>query len=281
MVAYTQYKRGLLDGTDNTNGFSPSIWADANVELKLSEGLGIEMFDDFHHGTETGAGQPEWVIANATSGTAANILGIGGIVAVDAGSATDDQGVDQFQNYRTTTNLPWVCTAETKLYYECLCAIGDTPELCQFFAGLGSINTAMWTSGANNSTDHIGFEMNALTQAGTVGTAGNLNFYGEKGGTRNTAIEGVGLDVFDVTDAGTAGATIFADGAAWMKIGFIVNGVTDITVFVNGERTGDVIPTANIPTVGLVPSFSLMAEGSDAILQIDWVRVFQDRRPNA
>ncbi len=281
MVSYTQYKRGISDGTDDLNGFSPSVWADAQVELNLAEGTGFHFFDDFLEGTITAEGHPEWIITNATAGTAAEILGIGGVILLDSASGTADQGI-QIQAHRSgiTTALHFIPTANTKMYFECRCAVGDTPAGVQFFAGLSEIDTTLFATGANSSANHIGFEANALTQAGTVGTAGNLNFYGEKAGARNTAAADVGLDVHTMVDGGTGGATVFADGTTWMKLGFIVDGTTDITVFVNGQKTGDVIATANVPILGMVPSFVCQSEGvssADPTMQIDWVRVFQTR----
>lgn len=282
MVSYSQYKRGLKDGTDDLNGFSPSIWADAQVELQLAEGTGFIFFDDFTTGTLTAeGGDHEWVITQQTAGTVVEIAGVGGILLIDSASGTADQGIEA-QAYRSgvTTALHFIPTADTKMYFEVRLAIGDTPVGAQLFAGLSEIDTSMFASGANTSSNHLGFEMNALTQAGTAGTAGKANFYGEKADARNTAAAEVGLDVHEFTDAGTGGATVFADGAAWVKLGFIVDGVTDVRLFVNGQSTGDVIPTANVPILGLVPTLCLLSEGvssADPTMQIDWIRVFQTR----
>jgi hypothetical protein len=285
MPTYTRYRKGSAPGTaiasgDTDLGPSPNLWRDIPDYWWTTPEKGIGFFDDFIQGTTTAeGGDHEWVIAAAVAGTAADITSTAGIVALDSASSTADQGITQFQAYRGTTTIPFKPAATQKIIFETRLAIGDgAVSYTQMFAGLSEIDTTIFATGANTSTNHLGFEMNALTQAGTVGTAGYANFYGEKAGTRNTAAANVGLDVHLFTDAGTGGAAEFTTG--WVKLGFIVDGITNCKVYVNGIYTGDIIPTANVPIVGMVPSFACLSEGTaDPIMQIDWVRVFLTR-PN-
>lgn len=275
MPTFTEYKKGSADGgtADTDTRFSPSIWGNAPDLQGVHDGGAYLFYDDFLSGFIT---THNWIETSATTGTIATIIGEGGILLFDAAASTADQG-QQAQGAMSTVSGSFLPKAGTKIWFECRLAIGDTPSN-QFFCGLATQDTTVFATGANSTADHIGFEMNALTIAGTVGTAGTANFYGEKAGTRNTASANVGLDVHAFTDGGTGGATLFTTSGAFVKLGFIVDGVTDCTVYVNGQKTGDVITTDNIPVLGLVPTLLIQSEGTtDPTMQVDWLKVLQTR----
>jgi hypothetical protein len=279
MVTYTQYRKGSDPSGENTDTDrwpSPNLWYDSKEWQANHAGQGQNFWDDFTTGIGTGS---QWIVTNATAGTAAGIASgaFGGFIALDSASATDDQGV-QIQAAATSSGGAFLPTAGTKLVFEARVGIGDTPiATSQIFVGLAEYDATVFNAGANDTANHLGYEMNALTQVGTGGTAGYANFYGEKAGTRNTAAANVGLDVHLFTDSGTTDgeSTLFTATNCFVKLGFVVNGVTDCRCYVNGAFTGDIIPTANVPVLPMVPTLCCLSEGTDVVMQCDWVKCWQ------
>lgn len=280
MVTFVQY--GKTASADTDDNPSPSIWSDVPDLAALHDpSLGFGMYDDFVGGFTTAVNG--WLITAITSGNARGIAGLGGVARFDTAAATADAGM-QAQYVGSGTSIttavaPFFPLAGTKIYFECRLGIGDTPSGCQLFAGLSEVDATLFATGDNTSANHLGFEMNQATQAGTVGTAGTANFFGEKAGTRNTASADVGLDVHLFTDGGTAQDTLFTTASTFVKLGFIVDGIDTCTVYVNGQLTNDVIVTANIPILGLTPTLLLHGEGGsvDPSMQITFVKCFQTR----
>ena len=242
------------------NGPSGLLWGDCPWNsIQSGRVPGVLFEDDFTSFLDTAI----WTLTNATAGTLTQGDGVGGIALLDCNSTTADQGAQMQLNGET-----FQAAADRTIWFEARLKVTDTIAGAQFFAGLAQEDTTIMVAGANTVDNHMGFEMNALTQAGTVGTASTLNFYGEKATARNTAAANVGLDVKLLVED------------TWLKIGFKVNGITDIRLWVDNASTGDIIPTANIPVdaVGiLTPSFVCQNEdgSTDPIVSIDWVKIAQ------
>jgi hypothetical protein len=236
---------------------SSKVWRDfAGEETVIRPDRFVVFHDDFLGFNSASSAVQSWVETQASAGTAAVIDGFGGLLELDCNSSTADQGI-QVQ-VATESFLP---QAGTKLYFEArIASITDTPDKCQFFAGLSVLDTTLFNAGENSSANHIGFEMGATSLAAS---GGKLQFVAEKGGTRGTV-----ADVHTVVD-----------GAAF-TIGFVVDGVSTVQCYVNGEPVGDPLPLANIPVTELTPTFACLTEGTnDPIVTVDWVRVVQTR-PN-
>ena len=61
----------------------------------------------------------------------------------------------------------------------------------------------------------------------------------------------------------------------YVKLGFVVDGLTKITPFVNGVAKTAI--TTNIPIVGMTPSFVCHSSGTtDPIVHVDWVACYQE-----
>lgn len=196
----------------------------------------------------------DWVVANATAGTADVIDGAGGILELDSASSTADQGV-QVQR-KVETILP---AADKDILFECRLKITDTIDKVQFFAGLSVTVDPIFSAGENASTDHIGLEANATTQAAA---GGRLDFVSEKGGVRDS-----------VATVHTAVEDTF------FICGFYVNGLDNLTPLING-LPGTPIETGgtHLPVTELGASFTCLSEGTnDPIVSLDWYYVVQVR----
>jgi hypothetical protein len=245
---------------DLSTGPSPIIWDSCPWESIVAGRVdGFVFFDDFITLLTT----VDWTITQATAGTAAPSDAVGGVALLDCNSTTADQGI-QMQGISEAFQP----LAGVTIFFECRLKVTDTIAGAQFFAGLAQEDTTVFAAGANTTDNHIGFEMNALTQAGTVGTAGTANFYGEKATARNTAAADAGLDVH-----------LFVEDT-YVKLGFVIDGITEARVYVDGADTMDRIVTANIPTAAagiMTPTFVCQNEdgATDPIVSLDWVRVAQ------
>jgi len=78
--------------------------------------------------------------------------------------------------------------------------------------------------------------------------------------------------------AGDTGAAATIAEGVYIRLGFHVSGVSSVTQYINGVKTGTAKATANIPIVALYPSFVCQSGGTnDPILHIAGYRVFQLR----
>jgi len=197
----------------------------------------------------------DFVVENATAGTADVIDGAGGILELDSASSTADQGV-QVQ-HKTETILP----ADGKpIIFECRLKVTDAIAGVQLFCGLSELDTTVFASGENTSENHIGIEANATTQAAT---SGRLDFVAEKA-TARASVSTVHTLVEDT----------------YVILGFYVDGLGYATPLVNGIA-GTSIETGsdNLPVVELAATFACLEEGGsvDPITSLDWYYVIQAR----
>jgi len=219
------------------------------MDPSLLQDMYVE-YDDFERFDDT----DDWVTTQATAGTADVIDGFGGILELDSGSSTADQGI-QIQR-KVETFLP---AAGSDILFMAKVRITDTIDKVQFFAGLSVLDTSLFAVGENTSTDHIGVEANATTQAAA---GGRLDLYSEKGGVRGSQ------------------ATIHtAVEATDFIIGFIVRGLSSVTPIINNVL-GTPITTGgtHIPITELAPTFACLSEGTnDPIVRLDWYYCLQTR----
>lgn len=121
----------------------------------------------------------------------------------------------------------------------------------ELFFGLAVEDTTVIASSLNSTDNHIGFE--------AVGDDGVIAVVGEKATARGT----------------TAAVHTIVSGTA-VRLGFRVNGVTNIEFYVDRVLVSDTILTANIPVVEMTPTLVVQTGGTDApIATIDWIDVFQ------
>jgi len=243
-------------------GLSPNIWSQSPLtQLSvggLDEGFGIiDDFLSFQPLAESGgaadgsdlANTGKWVLTKATAGTAAlDAAAKGGVLLLDSASTTNNEGA-QIQLGGQAGASSFIPNANAKIYYEARVKIADIGSTtCQMFAGLAIVDTSVFASAANSTANHIGFEAINTTAMG---------FHSEKAGDR----------------ASTAAVhTVVDDG--YVKLGFVVDGLTKITPYVNGVAKDAI--TTYIPIVAMTPSFVCHSSGTtDPIVHIDWVACYQ------
>ena len=238
-----QAKSGSID-----RGLSPNIWNQAPLQQVLGGGLGegFGFIDDF---LAFDADSKSWVLTNATSGTGAiDPAAKGGVLLLDSAAATNNQGV-QIQLGGAVGAASFIASANSKIYYEARIKAADIGSTTvQIFAGLAVVDTTLFATAANSTANHVGFEAINTT---------SLSYVHEKAGTR-------------VSD--TSAGTIADD--TYIKVGFLIDGLTSITPFVDG--VAGTKQTASIPIVAMTPSFVCHSSGTtDPILHVDWVACIQ------
>lgn len=204
-------------------------------------------FDHFDAGDD-------FVVTQASAGTADVIDGFGGILELDAASSTADQGV-QVQHKTETVKL----AAGRLVVFECKLKVTDTIDKAQVFAGLSVLDTSIIASGEMSASDYVGFVMDATKQAGA--SAGKLDL--ELNSTSGSEEQS--------EDA----ATLVED--TYIRLGFIIDGITSVTPFVDGVL-GTAITISSAPTTEMSVSFVCQSEGTnDPIVSLDWYNLFCTR----
>lgn len=221
----------------------------ANIEQSLLPDGPLYRVDHFEHFGNDITGNSGYLVDNATSGTVTHTDGDMGIIVFDAGAATADQGV-QLQDAIES----WAAPANGLLCFEAYLKFGTSVTQTQFFGGFAEQDTTLFASGANSTANHIGFEMNAVSQGDN---AGYLYFYSEASGNRTT-LEAIKQIVVDT----------------WYKIGFQVSKQGKIEVFVDDVNVGEI--TTNIPTTQMSRSLALLAEGAQGTATVDYWAAYMD-----
>lgn len=236
------------EGANSGRGLSPGLWAKQPRDFQdLSVGFGF--IDDFLSFDDASV---RWLLTQASAGTAAcDVAAKGGVLLLDSASSTNNQGA-QLQLGGAAAASSFIASATSKIYYEArvkLADIGSTTV--QFFAGLSEIDSTLFASAANSSANHVGAEAINTTALGV---------HSEKAGSRSSS----------------ASVHTIADGT-YFKIGFVIDGVSKVTPYVNGEAKTAI--TTNVPIVELTPSFVCHSSGTtDPILHIDWVACYQEEQ---
>ena len=187
----------------------------------------------------------DWTLTQATTGAAAVSTAASHVLELDSNSTTTAQGA----NLQRTSGPFIVPVAGTKIYAEFEVKVVDTYDKAELFIGLSEADTTVIAAAANSSANHIGWHC--------VTDDGVLLFTSEKAGTGDT---------------GTA-ATIAE--ATYIRLGFVVDGITSVTQYINGVESGTAKATANVPIVKLVPTFVCHSGGTnDPILHIKPFTIF-------
>ena len=201
-----------------------------------------DMFLDGDDFVKTPVTAEDYVITNATAGTAAlDAAAQNGVILLDSNSTTATQGI-QIQR----TAAQFVPAAGRTILFETRVKIADTATGPELFLGLANIDTTIIASSVVSTTSHVGFS--SITDNNVLlGLA-------EKAGVAAT---------------GVTTTTLVDD--TWATLGFKINGLTDITYYVNGAAVNKISTAINIPTVAMAPSFVCQSGGTtDPILHIDW-----------
>lgn len=197
----------------------------------------------------------DYVVTNATAGTAAVISGPGGILKLDAASVTDDQGV-QVQR-RIETFKP---AAGKDIVFECLIN-NSHPTKVQLFAGLSILDTTIFASGEMTASNYLGFVLDATEQAGANAGKPSLELNSTAGSEEKLS----------------AVATLAANTN--IRLGFHLSGLNRLTPLVNGIP-GEPLVITNCPVANLAVSFATLSEATPAANPaslVDWYYCVQSR----
>ena len=243
------FTRPQLKAASLRRGLSPTLWNQAPLAQVSSGGLdqGFGFIDDFLAFDDASA---RWLLTQASAGTVAmDVAAQGGVLLMDSNSTTNNQGV-QIQMGGAIAASSFIASAASKIYYEARVKIADIGSTtCQMFAGLAEVDASVFASAANSTANHIGFEAINTTAMG---------IHSEKATSRSST---------------AAVHTVVDDD--YVKLGFVVDGLTKITPFVNGVAQTAI--TSDIPILGMTPTFVCHSSGTtDPILHVDWVACYQE-----
>lgn len=239
----------IIDRTAYRNG----VWGDAPLLGRLFDPSFAVWLDEQFTGYNAAATTGDWTLTQATSGTAAIDTTVPGALLIDAGAATDNQGVN-LQRLKTA----FVPAAGKSLWYETKVTLSAaTPPVtrAQLFIGLAASDTTVIAGGAVSTQNHLGF---LIADGGLLVST----FSADKAGVATT----------------NTGHTFVP--ATAVKLGFRFDGAADtVTPYVNGVAlTGSAIATANIPKAALFPTYVVQSDGTDRpTLLVEGLRVLQLR----
>lgn len=218
-------------------GYSTSLWRDCPLQEYLHDpSIGV-MLDERWSSYNAAATTGDYTLTQATAGSAAISTAVPGALLIDAGSTTDNQGAN-LQRLKSMF-LP---AAGKDIWAEFLVTLtATTPPVtrAQIFVGLAASDTTIIASGAQTTSNRIGWQI-------LDGALLASSFTVDKAGAAST----------------TTGHT-FAPATA-VKLGFRYDGAADtVQQFINGAAAGNPIPTTNIPKLALYPSFVCQSDGTD------------------
>lgn len=233
-------------------GPSPLIWDKAPIlETILDPTVGVYYFNDYMGEIDVTTADG-YVITAVTTGAIAPVIDEdGGVLLIDsAGNATADDGVNV-----QLTNCMVKPVAGRTIRFEARVKVVDAGD-DQYFIGLAGVDTTLIAAGVlDNVVDKCGFFRFAASTADRLST---INSRGS-GGT-------VDADVSTVVDD------------TYVKLGFVIDGLTSITFYQNGVQVGSTTVTSEIPNAVMCLSYVSQVEqtSADAELSVDWVRIHQE-----
>jgi hypothetical protein len=225
------------------------LWKDCPLlEYMFDPSIGT-LLDYTGHAYDPEATNGDYVLTQATAGSAAMSTTVPGTLNISAGSTTATHGAN-VQRVKSA----FVPAADKHIWAEFNVSYSGVGALnVETAVGLAEIDTSVIGSSAVSTVNHILFE--SCTDDGI------LLFNSMKASAGNTP---------------AAAHTIVS--ATKVRLGFKVTGVTSIQAYVNGVATGSAIATANIPIVALYPTLVCQSGGTDSpVLAVHGFRIFQLR----
>lgn len=247
---------GYTHGSGRASFFDPALstayttglWRTCPLlEHFFDPSIGVLLREDFQNYDAT-ATTGDYLLTQATAGSAAISATAPGTLSIDSGSTTTQQGAN-VQRIKSA----FIPAAGKHIW----------AEFNVSFTGVDNLNVET----------AIGlFEIdNSIIATSAVSTANGIGW---------TSVTDDGVLLFN-TEKASAAATRAATtivSATKVRLGFYVNGVTSIVQYINGVVTGTDTATANIPIVALYPSFVCMSAGTDQpILHVHGYQIFQLR----
>jgi hypothetical protein len=239
----------FYDPDVSTGYASSSLWRSCPLlEYMYDPSIGT-LLDFQGNSYDAAATTGDFVLTQATAGTAAMSTTEQGTLLVNAGSTTSTHGA----NVQRPKSM-FIPAAGKHIWAEFnVSYTGVTNLNVETAVGLAEIDTTVIGSSAVSTVNHILFE--------SVTDDGILLFNSMKASTGNTP----------------AAAHTIVSGTK-VRLGFYVDGVTSVQAYVNGVATGSAVATANVPIVALYPTFVCQSGGTDSpVLAVHGFRIFQLR----
>ena len=213
------------------------------------------------------AEEAEYVATNITSGTADIIADVAnGVYRLNATTANQGLGSVQYANADNASEGVAAPAAGVNISFEARVSISDVSD-CDWFIGLGEVDTTfMDASGAllaNGADNHVGWHH-------TIADAGIPDLSEAGTALANQA---------DVTQlVGTTGAAgnLLQDGT-YYRFGIRIEGTSTIQFFIDGRPVSARTTMGTVLADGLVPTFTMIANGSAINMDVDYVLVARTR----
>lgn len=238
-------------GTAGGTGPSPLLWDEAAVlATMLNPTDGFYFFDDFLGPIDI-TSTDGWVITTVNSGAIAPVATHdGGAILFDsAGNNAPDDGVQA-----QLTNCMFKPAAGRTITFEARVKVSNAGS-DQYFIGLAGVDETLIASGVvDDVVDKCGFFRHAGSTADKISAISS-----------RTSSEEIDADVADLADG------------TWIKLGFVIDGLTSVTWYANGVSVGTVTDTNDIPNAVMCLSAVSQCEqtSADAEMTVDWVRLLQ------
>jgi hypothetical protein len=229
--------------------FQAGVWATAPINEYRFDPTVAFLLDEGFASYNAAATTGDYLLTQATAGTAAISTTMPGVLSIDSGSTTVTQGANVQR-----LKAGFVPAANKSIWAEFRVKFTGVGALnVETFIGLAASDTTIIAASAVSTNNRIGWS--------SVTDDGVLLLDSDKAGTGTTA----------------AATTIVSD--TWVRLGFVYDGAADtVQQYINGVATGSAIATANIPKVVLYPSFVCQSGGSDQpVLHVGGYRIFQLR----
>jgi len=250
---------GHVDATETSGtaagaGPSPLIWDGSKLlEVMLDPTAGFYYFNDYLGPVDVTTGDG-YTITTVTSGAISTVADEdGGVLLVDsAGHNAADDGVNV-----QLTNCMFKPAAGRTIRFEARVKFNDnSASTSQFAIGLAGVDTTVIASGVLDDTvDKALWFHHAATTA----------------------------DKMSVCAARTSAEDIDADKATtvddtYIKLGFVIDGLTSIKWYANGVLVHTSSEAANIPNAVMCLTYVAQVEGTsaDSEMSVDWVRILQE-----
>lgn len=236
-------------GTAAGTGPSPLIWNDSKwFEALLDPTVGFAYFDDYLGQIDVTTGDGWTLTQSNSTGTISGLAtDQGGVLVITDGGSTEDDSLNA-----QLKNCLFKPAAGVKIRFEARLNMTDATQ--QWFVGLAGVSTAILGTGAIEDT------------------VDKCGFYHQHDSTDNK---------MSAISARTTSEEIDADVAAnadntYVKIGFVIDGLTSVTWYVNGVSVGSVVDTDDIPNAVMCLTLFAGYQSGSSATHIDWIRILQE-----
>ena len=243
-----------LSGTAAGAGPSPLIWDDSKLlEVMLDPTAGFYFFDDYMGPVDPTTAMG-YTVTQVNSGAISTVADEdGGVLLVDsAGHNAADDGVNV-----QLTNCMFKPVAGRTIRFEARVKFNDnSANINQFAIGLAGVDTTVLAAGILDDTVD-----KALWCHIAATTADKMSVVAAR-----TTAEDVDVDKATTVDD------------TYIKLGFVIDGVTSIAWYANGVLVHTSAEAANIPNAVMCLTYVSQTEGTsaDSEMSVDWVRILQE-----